>query len=76
MDEETKVCGWRLPVDVMAAMKELAQRNGRSVEVEAAHALRRHLAQPPTVVVNTPPLAAAAIDRPARRTRKKKGADE
>lgn len=37
--------------------KELARRNHRTFVEELEHAMARHLASPPTVVVTTPELA-------------------
>lgn len=59
--------------DILAQFKGLAQINGRSVREEIVHALRRHLAQPPVVVVQTQPLAEATIPPPSPRKRKGKG---
>lgn len=52
-----------LPVDLLAEVRALAERNGRDFRTEVEHALRRHLAAPPTVrvVVDTPDLPAAEV---------------
>lgn len=39
------------------AVALLAERNKRSVREEVTHAIRRHLAAPPSVSVEVPPLA-------------------
>ena len=56
-----------LPTDLIEGMRELAERNGRSLQVEGEHALRRHLASPPEVV--TPPLVDGPELVPAKRLR-------
>lgn len=45
----------RLEPDVDDAVRALAEQNGRSLQEEIAHALRRHLAAPPRLI--TPSLA-------------------
>lgn len=53
-----------LPVELLAQVRELAERNGRDFRSEVEHALQRHLAAPPTVrvVVDTPGLPAAEVE--------------
>lgn len=53
-----------LPVELLAQVRELAERNGRDFRSEVEHALQRHLAAPPTVrvVVDTPHLPAAEVE--------------
>ena len=65
------------PEAVHRQLKELADRNGRSLEAELVHAAERHLAQPPKVTlgVQAEPLAEAEITPPRPRVgrpRKKK----
>lgn len=50
-----------LPPGLVEEVRELAGRNGRGFRDEVEHALRRHLAAPPSVrsVVEEPPLAPA-----------------
>lgn len=67
----------QVPADVLAEFEALAGRNGRSIAEELAHAMRRHLAAPPTVrvVVEEPPLGPAEVEataRPAGRGRPRK----
>lgn len=52
-----------LPVEVLAEVRALAEQNGRDFRSEVEHALRRHLAAPPTVrvVVDTPLLDAVVL---------------
>jgi hypothetical protein len=54
---------FELPVELVAELRGLAERNGRDLRSEVEHALRRHLAAPPTVrvVVDTPDLPAAEV---------------
>lgn len=47
----------------------LAARNGRSESDEIVHAIERHLAQPPTVKVQSPKLKPTDIDPTPKRPR-------
>lgn len=53
-----------LPVEVLAEVRALAERNGRDFRSEVEHALRRHLAAPPTVrvLIDTPDLPSAELE--------------
>lgn len=50
-----------LSPEVKAALVELAARNGRTLTDELAAAARRHLAAPPVVRVEEPPLPAEVV---------------
>lgn len=52
-----------LPLDLLEAVRRLAERNGRGFRDEVQHALERHLEAPPTVriVIDTPALAATEV---------------
>lgn len=50
-----------LPEDLVTRTRELAARNNRPFNAELAHALERHLAAPPLVVVKTPKLRPATV---------------
>lgn len=71
----TWVPGWQLD-----GLERLAEVTGRSMAVEVAHALERHLAAPPTVRVETPPLPPVEVAAPPgprrRRGRKRKEAKQ
>jgi hypothetical protein len=58
-----------VPVDVLQAIGELAGANGRSRAEEVVHALERHLAAPPVVRVETPPLPPLEMPPPTKRPR-------
>lgn len=55
----------QVPADVYAALEGLRQRLGRSLAAEVTHALRRHLACPPSM--DAPPLPPAGPDDAPRR---------
>ena len=46
---------------IREAITDLATKNGRSLKAEIQHALTRHLAAPPVVVVKTPVMKAASV---------------
>jgi hypothetical protein len=50
-----------LDPELVRLVKELASSNDRAFRDEVSHALRRHLASPPRVVVNTPELGGAWV---------------
>ena len=53
----------------MSELRELAQANGRAIRYEVEHALRRHLAAPPRLVVRELPPAAVEPPEVMRRKR-------
>lgn len=59
--------------EVLAAMRELASRNGRTFKDEVQHACRRHLGAPPKLNIDTPPLPPAEVQKSAPKRRKRDG---
>lgn len=51
-----------LPPDLLAAVRELAAKNGRPFKTEVEHALMRHLAVPPILVVPVLPPATVPVE--------------
>ena len=65
-----------MPLEMDSGLRELAARNGRGVKDELLHAVRRHLATPPTLVApELPPdkVVPPADDAPKRGRPRKKG---
>ncbi len=56
--------------EVAEGLDELAARTRRGVQAEAAHAIERHLAQPPVVV--TPPLDPVEVEA-SEKPKKRRG---
>lgn len=57
---------------IREAITDLATKNGRSLKAEIQHALARHLAAPPTVIIKTPamkPATAKIEPQDVKRTR-------
>lgn len=54
-----------VPEAQLDALDALAERTGRSVAQEVAHAIERHLAHPPSV--EAPPLPPARAEQPKRK---------
>jgi hypothetical protein len=50
--------------ETLSRLQQLAEQTGRPLAEEVRHAIERHLAQPPRVVVE--PLAEATVGRPSR----------
>jgi hypothetical protein len=62
---------------LIAEMAALAKRNGRDLVDEIVHAMRRHLAQPPVLRIEEPPLDQdEVIPVPKKRGRPRKAAAE
>lgn len=61
----------RISSELLLALHELAQRNGRSVNAEALSAIRRHLAAPPAVVEAAPPMPSEEVPQGQPRPRGK-----
>lgn len=59
-----------LPSLLAAELRELAQANGRAIRYEVEHALRRHLAAPPRLVVRELP---TSVVEPPEVMRRKRG---
>jgi hypothetical protein len=57
-----------LSEETLARLQQLAEQTGRPLAEEVRHAIERHLAQPPRVVVE--PLAEATVGQPARQPSK------
>jgi hypothetical protein len=47
-------------------LEALAKRNGRSINDELIHAIKRHLAQPPTVRIEEPKLDPVEVEKPTK----------
>ena len=56
-----------LPEDLLQAVRDMADSHGRSIRGEIEHAIRRHMACPPTLI--SPPLPPATIDLANERKR-------
>jgi hypothetical protein len=48
---------------VLVELDQLALRNGRSASDEIVHALKRHLLAPPTIMVLTPEMPPAEVEK-------------
>jgi len=57
-----------LPLEMIEAVRQLAERNGRGFRDELQHALERHLEAPPAVrvVIDTPALSPAEVPPPRK----------
>ena len=51
-----------VPPEMKAEYEALAARNGRRLTDEVLHALARHLAEPPVIRADTPPLSPVCIE--------------
>lgn len=51
-----------LPPDLLTQVRELAAKNGRPLKTEVEHALLRHLAVPPILVVPALPPATVPVE--------------